>query len=889
MSNAEKFIPESVKTIMSIGTPQGNIDRFTSVDSAPKNLVDAENPDPRQTELEAAFANEQLSYQSRYAKQDRLLSRLVDAETPQEVAPCIEVLRKFENWDLAEGINQYKFQNMIGQALDNADAYNKSHEKLIDEGIVKGGIDPNGYIKNGGEMRFKGYEVRIEKEVHEKTILRRRFKYKEDPTTGEKLDREEWVEGEIREIEVEKPNFFPEGKRFALGRACEELARQMIVGQKQHTETGIFDANRAALEEQVKIFFIKQIGLSNTQFEWFYKADDISKISAEQRENGELGRRRDQTMRLMRLIGHSETKDKLEKYLNETFALEMILNEHTTNRVLEIAGRKLDKEGSETDMAFIDRKYAEAARFLIGDGLKITQVERTAQNGEKVKLKQYEVVDWLTTEERDVMTSVYRGDKKHDKGADAVRFETEELKVRGFLTADGNTMSRGEKDLQYSMLGKLSLIVGDEFAVRDADRMFWTRGSKDELGPEFYAFKHEIKDGKVVYIKDTEGNFIPDLPTGEDLVVAWNRFATDKEWARWARPYLKRFSLPGEPVGSDLSKLFWTYLYRLKDQLNERPTGLLLSTDKVPRLAQSLFSLVRTMRKTVYLNEKGDVVRGTDGKILNVDAFRSIYEQWEGYKGDEYLAIEKPIHLSDFSWEQVRVPEEAEEVIVNERRKATVLEDIGLLNSKVWKMLNVSDENKEEIIKDHGGDENKAIEFMVGKTYSKDDGGVGDNADGFYKLFNFLAGDGNAEKRPWAYLGTSKIDPKMLTEPDTYTAKKKFLQIIYGAVGAFGNFRKYDRQASVLLQKGEKVKTKDLMKNEADLNISKTQKAWYKSLISHPMSQTWGDQDINYMTKNMNIRTEKLRVVADRLAQKYGYADEPIFNKTPGEFTMKIL
>lgn len=818
-----------------------------------------EEEDPRNREMEAAFANERLSYESRYAKQDRLLARLIKAETPKDVAPCIEALRKFENWDYREGINSYRFQNMIGQALDNHDAYVKSHAQLKAEGIVDGEISPQGYIANGGRMRFDGYEVRIDEEKVEIVRATRKQKYKEG-NNGEKLNLEEWIETETIPQIVEKPCFLPEKERFALAEANHELAKQMIVGQKQHIETEIFDNNRAALEEQVKIFYLKQIGLSNNQFKWFFNAADISKITPEQRENKELGKLRNKAMRLMRLIGHSETKEKMEKYLNETFALEMILDKVTIDRIFEISNTDVKKNTEESNEDYINRRFEAAAKFLIGDGLKISYAKRYDTAGKEVLVKQYEVGGWLTAEERDLTTNIYRGGNVHDKGADAVSFESKKLRVRGYITGDGNIFSRGEKDIQYSALGKIGFIIGDksQSAVKDADRMFWTRGEKDELGPEYYAFKHRTdKSGKIVFERDNEGNIIPDLPTGEELVAKWNECLTEEEWKTWGRGILKRFSLPGEPVGSDLSKLFWTYLYRLKDQLSERPTGLLLSTDKVKRLSQSLLSLARTEAETGYLREVNGKI-----EVVKTKTLRSLREQWEGYKGDQYLAIEKPIDLGDLKWEQVRAAEEVEEIVVHQKREVTNHKDAKEVKEKVWKLIGVSEETKKELINKYG-DEDRAQAAVIGDTFAKDDGGVGDNADGFYKLMNFLAGDGNPEKRPWAYLTNTKLDPKDFTVLDTWTAKNKFLQIINNAAGMFGDFRRHDRNV-VRRNKELSLKAqKDSMKNEADANITAAKMGWFDSVRAHPMYPAWRMNTVDYQ-----IYDEKGRMKSDK-AQIY--------------------
>lgn len=865
--------------------PEGSIGRGPGFMPRPDRMVNFSpadpDIDPNQEQMEEYNARERLDWESANAKHDIEFNILTNARKPKELDMVVDVIRTAENFDYGEVIDPYSFRRYERQALSNWRRYSKSHADLKKLGIIDGTIKSDGYLD--GSINFHGFDIAIDKVTVNQKSYKPTITFSEDPRknpNAEPID-QKW-EVTVEPMQIEKAYFGVDKEREALAYANKELLQQMVVSQKQHQETIIFDNNRAALEEQVKIFFLKNINMSNTQFQWFFKADNISKITPENKENGELGDKRDKAMRLMRLIGHSETKEKMEKYLNETFALEMILDTQTVDVVLNMIGEKPERIAAETPQQFADRKFLAAARYLIGNSLTVTREVRYKNDGTQVSVKQYELKDWLTQEERDITTTVLRaGQTLDDKGADAVSFENKKLKARGWLVQDGNVFSRGEKDLQYSMAAKLAVILGgDKFAVRDADRMFWTRGEKDELGPEIYAYKHNVVNGKVEYARDANGNLIPDLPTGEELVARWNNCKTDAEWIKLGRADLKKFSLPGEPIGSDLSKLFWSYLYRLKDQLNERPTGLLLSTDKVQRMSQSLLSLARTEVETGYI--KG-------GQVIKSKSLRSLREQWDGFKGDQYLAIEEPKDLGDIEWEQVRVPQEVEEVVVQEKRSAGEVD---------WSKLKIPEAVKAALIAAEGN-ENKAIVAAVEQFFVKDDGGVGDNADGFYKLMNFLAGDGNPEKRPWAYFTNAKLDMKALTELDTWTGKNKFLQIIFGAAGAFGDFRKYDRNEVKTSGETSMKKQKGAMRKEADERTSKAKRDWYESVRSAPMYHTIRETPIKYkkyttngeMIQNSLTLAQVVEGKSEKepgLAVRYGFMPADQIGKPP-QHQMNVL
>lgn len=834
----------------------------------PRNLLINPDEDPRNREMETAYLNERLEYNHKFAKQDRDGWRLSHALTPKEVAPVLNALRRFERWDFREGVNTYQFQNLIGVALSNHESYSMTYSQLLEEGVVTGPIDEKGFVEPEYLTEIGlAHVVKIYKKVEEKPRKQRRESYEVDPDGNRKLIKA-FEDVTYMEVEVEKPCFLPENERFVLALANIELAQQLITGQKQHVETEVFDAQRAALEEQVKIFFFKGIGMSNDQFKWFFNAKDIAKISSENKEGAEIGKERNRAMRIQRLIGHCETKEKMEDYLNKSFALEKILDEPMVDRMLERIGeveRGFEDGGTtpESDSKYFDRKFEKVAKYLIGEGLTITKVKRKTREGNEVEVKQYELKGWLTAAERDVCTDEWQNEahkKSGKKGGDAVKFETKELKVRGFWTSDGNTFTRGEKDLQFAMNAKISISIEDPkgYVVRDADQMMWTRGEKDEMGAEIYAFKYAA-DGKTPLL-DEYGKMIPNLPTGEELVEAWNRILNEEQWIKEMKPILKRFSLPGEPIGSDLSKLIHFYLYSLKDNLNERPSGLLLGVDKMKKMSQSMLSLGRTQIETAYLDKDGNVVKDESGKIKKIKSNRSLLEQWDGFKGDDYLAVEPAIDLSDMSWNKVRSPEEVEDVKVSELRVAMNTDDGKRMTVAIWESLKISTEAKSELITKHG-DEAQALTAVLGEFFAMDDGGMGDNLDGFYKLMNFLAGDGNPDKRPHAYFKNTKIDPKALKELDTWTGKKKFLQIIFGAAGAWGDFRKYDRTMSKLISEGKdkkadgsQITVRSIITDEVNENVSKVQEGYYDTLRSHPDWPMWRNQSFTYEVIDENGR-----------------------------------
>lgn len=591
-------IPESVKAI--------------------RNVVDLKKEDEeRDKNAEFMDAMYGQSREEDYAKRDRILNRLMSAEKPQDVAAAIEIIKDYENPFFGESIDRYTFTAYKRSALEGMRAFEKGSKDTRDlqkEGIIDGTIDSQGYLANGGSVRVPGYAIRVETDRGKPEMHRvSQMTYDVDPSTGERsnpklVEREEPQPGRYKE----KVYFGTAKERKALARAHEELHRILITSEILQNQTELFDKTRAALELAVKYFYNDQLYFSNRQTKWFFNAADISKMDVENLEslnNTELGDRRDKSMRLYYLVGMSETREKMLEHLNKTFNLEKILDYDTEgtgtiDNVLRIAAA----EGfSVEELSDKDQKFVAAARFLISKDLNVHKVDGVWK---------YDLPTWYSREQRDPT----RG----GKGEKAVGEETKSG-VRGYLTEFGNPYIKPSRDQLYTLMDRMNLIVGDEMAVNEAGRYFWVRGMRDKLGMEIYSFKN---DGS------------PNLPTGEELVTNYNSM-TFEDWQAFCADVEKRYQIPGEPVCSDLSKLFHTKMWRLKEMMKDRSAGPYLTYDKFDQLTESLLDL---------LSVKVDIGGGLKEK-------RSIREVWLGYKTDGQEQNEHAKDLGEMDWEQPPIPE----------------------------------------------------------------------------------------------------------------------------------------------------------------------------------------------------------------------------------------
>jgi hypothetical protein len=570
--------------------------------------------DKANQEMEARYGQ---AREEDYAKRDRVLNRLMSAEKPQDVAAALEVVRDYENPYYGESIDRYTFGAYKRASVEGQRAFEKGSkdiEELKRLGIVSEDavIDTNGDLV-GGKVRASGYAIGVrEVRGEEKPRTITKVRYPIDPQTGKRGIPEVVEETESNGYPKEIVRFGTAAERLALARAHEELHRILVTSEILQNQTDLFDKTRAALEVAVKYFYNDQIYFSNLQTKWFFTAADIGKMDHTKPEtlnNQELGDRRDKGMRLNYLVGMSETKEKMLEHLNTTFNLEEILDysgesTETLDRVLKLAGI----EG----MTDKDEKFKAAAMFLISQDLVLTK----AAGG----TWRYDLPTWLTRDQRDP-TKEGKGEKaiKGEKGA------------RGYLTEFGNPYIKDSRDQFYTLEERMIDVVGDSMAVREAGRYFWTRGMRDELGMEIYSFNE---------------NGTPNLPSGEDLVTYFNSHSFE-EWQEYCsgegnNAIEKRYKIPGEPVGSDLSKLFHTKMWRLKEMMKDRSAGPYLTYSKIERLTESLLSLCST---------KVEVGTDTaDGQKLMET--RSVREAWLGFKSNGADPSEQAKDLGKIEWEQ---------------------------------------------------------------------------------------------------------------------------------------------------------------------------------------------------------------------------------------------
>jgi hypothetical protein len=802
----------------------------------PVNNVDIPGLGPDQSEQDSRAAQEAGSFyanqarEEQYARQDPDFSRLVNQETSGDVASIMDTIRVAEQWSYQEAIDTYSVRRLLSVALKKARMFSMGHSDLIKQRIVVGKngqtgdlIGEDGYLKEEAKVRLPGYSIKVDESpsLEKITMPPRRF-YDRDPKEegAQEMDKDKgrW-EVQFRRSVEEKVYFGTEKERIALKNANEWLVRNAITSEKLHQQVGAFDNLRAALGEMVKTFYLKQIYSTNEQLTWTFTAPDIEKITAESPENRGLGDRRDKAMRILELVGHCETKEKLEKHLNETFNLEEILDEPTVERTLKImqspaGGLKKVEAFTGSEVEIKEAKFKKAVEFLIGKNVTITTDPGT-------DIKRYTLGEgWITRDLRDPSKTNDPVEKKK-RGAGAIKVEKG---VRGFLTGFGNPYVKDSRDIMYAINARAALIVGGPDAVgavRDADRRFWLWGERDRLGLE-------------VYVPDAA------IPKGEELVDQMNALTKDQWRNVYAKEKLTYFAINGEPVATDLSKLYHPNFYRLKDHLHLRINGELLTTDKLVHLAESFMSINRVTANLGYGNKREGSEKST----------RSVREYWLGFKGDNVLTTVEPAKkLGDIKWENVSVPSEIMEALTGE--------DFGELD---WKDVKLPQALKDAI------NEN---------TFDSSEFGVKDNAEGFYWLMNYLAGDDNPDKRPWAMF-INKVKPDFLMDTDCYTGKIKFERITNGANGAWGDYRSFERWAIENKNAGKDATQTDpdeLIERAAFQNVDRTLKAWFAGVRSDPQYPVIAAKDITYLDESNNSKTMSFGSFVDKNAVKYGFLD----------------
>lgn len=789
--------------------------------------------DDLKKEMDEFFARAEMEGRNEdYAKNDRVHERLTKATKPKDLEPVVKLLRDSENVSFAETLDRYSLGRWQMQMLGNWRAYELTGSDLVEQGVVEGGVvNSDGYLSPEGVIRFNGYTLRVDSGMKDQKIIKPKEKYWTDGE-GNKyyfdnenkkvLGIDRWEEVEYIKTPVEKYYFGKDNERLALSKANEALMKFSITSRGLNEQSQVFYTNRAALEEMVKLFYLRDITFTNEQIGWFFTAPEIGAITPENLENKQLGDKRDKAMRLLYLIGNCETKEKMEAHLNGTFNLEQILDTETVERTLALMKKMGVGKNFAADFTpeeLVEAKFAECVKFLIGKDVKVTK--------DAFGQRHYDVGGWLTRDERDPSLTEGPSPKKGEK---AIGYENEQ-NVRGFLTFEGNPYTRGEKDRIYAYKDRISLIIGDKGVVNEADKMFWVWGLRDELGLEIYVDKTKI-------------------PSGDELQKVFNEF-TDVQRKEWCDTRLKYFSLNGEPTASDLSKIFYPDFYRLKDHLRDRITGPLVSTGEYGRMSQCLTGLCRV-----------DIEGGKT---------RSVTERWMGAKklDAEDLDAEAAYDLGGIQWEQISTPKEIMDELTDE---------INSLEPTDWDKVKLPKGLKDELA--------SGVSQVMKKVFSPDSGAVGDNAMGFYWCMQFLVGDGNPAKRPWAF-ATAPVDSRTMASTDAFTGKIKFADITTGANGAWGKWRDLERRARVA-----GVDAGDLLKKEGKEKIRRTLRGWYKGVQSSPEYADWETQKTAYWDykQNKEVMTNLRRRVEGfkgnpGLAVKYGFLDESELSEKPKWFT----
>lgn len=787
--------------------------------------------DDLKKEMDEFFARAEMEGRNEdYAKNDRVHERLTKATKPKDLEPVVKLLRDSENVSFAETLDRYSLGRWQMQMLGNWRAYELTGAELVEQGVIEGHVDENGFLSKEGKINFNGFTLRVDQVTKQQKFITPKEKYKTDEDgnkfhldeKGVRVDGpDQWEEAEIRPVTIERYYFAKDNERLALSKANEALMKFSITSRGLNEQSQVFYNNRAALEEMVKLFYLRDITFTNEQIGWFFTAPEIGAITPDNLENKQLGDKRDKAMRLLYLIGNCETKEKMEAHLNGTFNLEQILDTETVERTLALMKKMGVGKNFATDFSpdeLVEVKFAECVKFLIGKDVKVTK--------DAFGQRHFDVGGWLTRDERDPSLT---GGPSPKKGEKAVEYEMDQ-NVRGFLTM-GNPYARGSKDLIYAYKDRISLIVGDKGVVNEADKMFWVWGLRDELGLEIYVDKTKI-------------------PSGDLLQKVFNEFTPDKR-KEWCDTQLKYFSLNGEPTASDLSKIFYPDFYRLKDHLKDRITGPLVSTGEYGRMSQCLTGLCRV-----------DIEGGKT---------RSVTERWMGAKKLDAtdLDAEMAFDLGDISWEQISTPKG----IMDE-----LTEEINSLEPTDWEKVKLPKGLKDELA--------SGVSQVMKKVFSPDSGAVGDNAMGFYWCMQFLVGDGNPAKRPWAF-ATSPVDSRTMASTDAFTGKIKFADITTGANGAWGKWRDLERRARVA-----GVDAGDLLKKEGKEKIRRTLRGWYKGVQSSPEYADWETQKAVYWDYQQNkMVTSNLRRRVEGwgnnpgLAVKYGFLDASEVVKGPKWFT----
>jgi len=811
-----------------IGSTEEDMEKFREPkwqSEVPDIRMELGEKDPTAAEEEFRSRTEYLGRDEQYARRDPELQLLMFPENAEDINKAIvRVLEKYTDIDRKEANSPYKIQYYMDAADAGVFIFGHSLEDLEEdleakpkkEGYVKGKIerkgDNKGYLEKDGEPKKFGYAIRVDKKREEIRVKEAKEKRHEAWTEKTKQIHhipkfdaegnvkelqpvqvdvkiehpertEKWEEVSRPTITIEKFYYGTDIKRRALHLASKAGYERLVNTAREHTLFSILEDMRADLSGYVTTTYLKVPHISNKQWKQIFSSPDIAAIDPkipESLENKEYGQRIDRAMRMMDLLGHAETKEKMEDFMNKPTFGKIIKT--VKDRVLEIVNNPGYKDPEAERKRMTEEQ--KVVRFLIGRAA-VQENGRWTLNGLKKEYAIPGVDRWLTDEERNPSKATdkerelwEKGGKDKDgnvyiRGFDGAEFEKEN-RLRGFLTELGNVYAAGDRDGVNLMLSKIALLLGDKGAVRDADRYFQITGLRDELNLEELAEMPLVEE--IIKKHKLEGE------------VGYKEWRDEADW------WLSWFKMPGDPVDSDLSKIFYPKHYRLKDLLKDRPAGPILTAYDYDRFTQSMFSLGRSKR--IINGEKQN---------------RSILEQWRGYAKDKEKGMprEDAVDLGDIDWEAAIVPDEITKELVEEIIKTQV-------------------ELKKELEKEpEGQTEEERLE-------KKQVLGILENAPkdslwSYYTLMNWLAGRDNKIKAPWLFALDETENLPLLRIASTYTEKEKFLSIVWHDEAlAFGNWRRlyidYDAMPD------PKKSFEEIEADKAYEKIQKGKRDWYKGV-----------------------------------------------------------
>ena len=386
--------------------------------------------------------------------------------------------------------------------------------------------------------------------------------------------------------------------------------------------------------------------------------------------------------------------------------------------------------------------------------------------------------------------------------AENERAKKNNVLIRGELTAYGNVFANGSPpyavDNETMVIKVIEKIVGDPDAVRVAHRIFKLWGYADKFGVEVY--------GK--------------LPSADEIIrlqedVQAGR-KTYEEWRVQADEWGKLFNIPGEPVASDMGKLFWTHYWRLKEILKDRPSGPIYTVDKVERLCLSLPELVALKTKNGH---------------------RSLDEVWWGSEDEEAK------DLGEIDWLAIKTDEQIEAALeyIDAKEERAGYGAWGLFTlflylagednpiKRPWAFLNYEDYNPQDFLKNSFFTSKvKFLRIILGHSMW----GLGGN---------YRAARGN-------YRAAEKEEGEWKSIFEEYIKEMK--------------------------RRGKEVKgkppIKDVAKWDAERKIERIKREYWKGVMSLPQWKlAW--EGIELKLRSRLQVSPYLTVAAEELAKRYGF------------------